>query len=90
MKKLFVWCLLPLMVFGQNMLQNTNFEEKGEDGMPAHWDKHCTGGSKAGMTSDAPYSGQACGYITKIKDGTSHVAALCQGYLPVEPETEYL
>ena len=90
MKKCLLWCLLPLMVFGQNMLQNISFEEKGKDGLPAHWEKHCSGGSMAGLTSDAPYSGQACGYITKIKDGTSHVAALCQGYLPVEPETEYL
>ncbi|MBO7618908.1 MAG: carbohydrate binding domain-containing protein, partial [Victivallales bacterium] len=90
MKKLLLWCLLPLMVFGQNMLKNTGFEEKGENGMPVNWGSHCTGGSTAGMTTETSYSGQACGYIVKIVDGKSHVAAITQGRLAVEPETEYL
>ena len=90
MKKLFVWCLLPLMVFGQNMLKNAGFEEKGEKSLPANWGSHCTGGSTAGMTTETSYSGEACGYIVKIVDGKSHVAAITQGRLPVEPETEYL
>ena len=90
MKKLLLWCLLPLMVFGQNMLKNTGFEEKGENGMPVNWGGHCTGGSTAGMTTETSYSGQACGYIIKIVDGKSHVAAITQGRLAVEPETEYL
>ena len=61
MKKLLLWCLLPLMVFGQNMLKNTGFEEKGENGMPVNWGGHCTGGSTAGLTTATSYSGQACG-----------------------------
>ena len=81
MKKLLLWCLLPLMVFGQNMLKNTGFEEKGENGMPLNWGSHCTGGSTAGMTTETSYSGQACGYIVKIVDGKSHVAAITQGRL---------
>ena len=90
MKKLLLWCLLPLMVFGQNMLKNTGFEEKGENGMPVNWGSHCTGGSTAGLTTETSYSGQACGYIVKIVDGKSHVAAITQGRLAVEPDTEYL
>jgi hypothetical protein len=73
-----------------NWIKNPSFEEgAAPDGSPVGWYNHCTGASQAGITTDNPYDGNHCGYIHKVIDGASHVAALAQNH-KVEPNTEYM
>ncbi|HQL88244.1 MAG: Carbohydrate binding domain protein [Lentisphaerae bacterium ADurb.Bin082] len=73
-----------------NWIKNPSFEDGlAPDGKPVGWGYHCTGASHAGITTDNPYDGNHCGYIHKVVDGTSHVAALAQSH-KVEPNTEYM
>jgi hypothetical protein len=73
----------------ENLLRNADFEAEGPAGQAQAWAPSCTGGSTAGRTAAEPGAGAACGFVHKVVDGTSHVAALAQD-VAVKGDTEYL
>lgn len=71
-----------------NMIHNPGFEE-GEGRTLVGWAAGCTGGSVADRDPEMAFSGRACGHIRKVKDGTSHVAALVFPRIDVTPGGTY-
>lgn len=73
-----------------NLLRNPDFELVNEvSKVPYAWWPSCTGGSRAEFDSSIARSGKRSAKIIKVRDGTSHVAAIAQD-VEVEPNTEYI
>lgn len=71
-----------------SLLGNPGFEE-GDGPNPAGWASACTGGSSAYRDTSQGFTGRACGYIRKVQDGESHVAALSFPRIDVTPGGTY-